>query len=1209
MQFQRLRLAGFKSFVEATEFRIEPGLTGIVGPNGCGKSNLLEALRWVMGATSAKAMRGEGMEDVIFGGAAGRPGRSHAEVSLQIDNADRSAPERFNDAAVIEVVRRIERGGGSSYRVNGAEARARDVQMLFADASTGANSPALVRQGQISELIAAKPANRRRILEEAAGVSGLHSRRHEAGLRLNAAEANLARLDDVAGEIEATLNRLRREGRKAEAYRRLSADIRALQGAVVLARWREAAEALAAAERAQTAAAADAASAARDLEAAETAARASAEALRPLREEEMVASAVRQRLELDRERLEREAALASAEVARLETDVARLAADQAREGEAATEAGDVLARTERELADLERLLAATPERTPALERALAAAGERRATTDSEVERLAAEAAAATAARAARRQAAEAALAQAQGLARAAEGRRAEAAARLARLDAALASAEREAAALAAPPTPEAEAAGAALTGAEAVLAEARAALASTERERAEAARAEAAARDAARQADDALRRRKAEAQGLVQLAASASAAGGGKSAYPLALDGVRADAALAQAVAAAFGDSLDAALDPRASAFWAASGDPETGIQPPVDSPWSVRASGSARASPLPPGAEPLADVVQTPPELRRRLSAVGLVARAEGPALRARLAPGQSLVSREGDLWRWDGYTVTAEAPRPAARRLAQRARLSELEGELAALEPAAAAAEAAHRAAVERLRAAEAALAQGRQVLEQADRAFAAAREAAERHARAASARAARADALAEAAARDRAERDAAAEALADAQAEHARAAEALAAVLAAAEAEAPAASGQDADAALTAARRRAAEAREAEARARAELDGERRARDGRERRREGLLRDRQDWTRRGETAARRLDALEDERIAAAQALLKAKSAPLALVDAQAVLAGEIAQAERRRTEAAATLAAGEVTAATAEQASRAAEQRSGTAREARAGAGARLEGARDRLADAAAQLRDASGGASPEALAAEVAQAAHAVPTDPAGAEAHLRALERDRDALGAVNLAAEEEAREQARRLGELQAERADLADAIATLRRSIETLNAEGRERVLAAFEIIAASFAALFETLFEGGQAELRLAESDDPLEAGLEIYACPPGKRLSVMSLMSGGEQALTATALIFAVFLANPAPVCVLDEVDAPLDDANVDRFCRLLDEMRKRTDTRFIAITHNPVTMSRMDRLFGVTMAEPGVSRLVSVDLTQAEALVGA
>jgi chromosome segregation protein len=190
-----------------------------------------------------------------------------------------------------------------------------------------------------------------------------------------------------------------------------------------------------------------------------------------------------------------------------------------------------------------------------------------------------------------------------------------------------------------------------------------------------------------------------------------------------------------------------------------------------------------------------------------------------------------------------------------------------------------------------------------------------------------------------------------------------------------------------------------------------------------------------------------------------------------------------------------------------------------------------------------------------------------------------------------------------------RLSTLARERADVDSAVQKLKQAIGRLNGEGRQRLLKAFEIVNANFAKLFATLFEGGVAELRLTESEDPLAAGLEIFACPPGKRLSTLSLMSGGEQALTATALIFAVFLANPAPICVLDEVDAPLDDANVDRFCRMLDEMRRLTDTRFLTITHNPVTMSRMDRLFGVTMAERGVSQIVAVDLQRATELVAA
>src|SRR6201990_3400595 len=237
MQFQRLKLAGFKSFVDPMEFRIEPGVTGIVGPNGCGKSNLLEALRWVMGASSAKAMRAGGMDDVIFSGSGARPSRNHAEVSLTIDNAEPPAPRKSAAEPVLEVVRRIDRGAGSTYRINGRELRARDVQLLFADASTGANSPALVRQGQISELISARPQNRRRILEEAAGVSGLHTRRHEAELRLRGAEANLTRLEDIMRELESGLNRLKREARQAEKFKQISSEIRTLQSAGLFARW------------------------------------------------------------------------------------------------------------------------------------------------------------------------------------------------------------------------------------------------------------------------------------------------------------------------------------------------------------------------------------------------------------------------------------------------------------------------------------------------------------------------------------------------------------------------------------------------------------------------------------------------------------------------------------------------------------------------------------------------------------------------------------------------------------------------------------------------------------------------------------------------------------------------------------------------------------------------------------------------------------
>ncbi len=1140
MRLQRLRLAGFKSFVDPTEFRVEPGLTGVVGPNGCGKSNLLESLRWAMGATSAKAMRGAQMEDVIFNGGGGRPARSWAEVTLTLDNADGRAPAAFNADPVLQVSRRIDRGGGSTYRVNSREVRARDVQLLFADASTGANSPALVRQGQISELIAARPENRRRILEEAGGVSGLHGRRHEAELRLKAAEANLLRLDDVVAELEGAAARLRREARQAERYRRLAAEIRQLHAAVLRMRW---AEADAAASAARSDLAERSVSVERSVREAATwsvVAADAAAALPALRDEQLTAAAVHQRLTLERDRLQREELQARAEADRLQADAVRLQADRAREERIAEDGRLQLDRLASALARAEAELAQAPERLPALRAAAAAAEVARADADQAVEQLMVETAAANARRVAQVQR------QADLTARAARARQA--------LDAALM--EREA--LAAEQPPSTSDPRSTLQAAQAALEAAREARRVAEADRDAALADEVRLRDAARKAEDALGRLRTEARGLAELLTSERRGG-----FAPVLDSVSVEPGYEAALAAALGDDLQAALDPAAASHWSGAD------VVPID--W-------------PEGVEPLAGRVRAPAALAARLARIGVRHGAADRDLTIALPVGARLVSTRGDLWRWDGFTARAEAPGPSAVRLAQKARLARLEEQIDDLTPAAAAAVAEHQAAARAAGSAAEALTAATRSIPAQERGVAEAAGAVEAFQRATAVRDARLQAL---------------EQLIDRLTVEAAEADAA---LSTSPAIGPGAETTTA-LELQGLREAAAAAREAAGSARSTLDVETREAQARSRRLDGLRREREDWSRRHAEASRRVAALHAEHLRTLAAIDASREAPGLAVQQGLRLAEAHAAAERRRAAADDAWATAEAARGEADRRLREAEAAASAAREARALAQARDEAAEGRLAEAVQRIRDVAG-VEPAALAEALTMGAVAVPPDADGLETHLAALERQRDAFGGVNLLAEEEAASVGERLNGLLAERADLTGAIARLREGVVSLNSEGRERLLAAFGVIQAHFKTLFQTLFDGGQAELRLVESDDPLEAGLEIYACPPGKRLASMSLLSGGEQALTAVALIFAVFLANPAPICVLDEVDAPLDDANVERLCRLLEEMTRRTATPFLVITHNAVTMSRMDRLYGVTMPSRGVSQLVSVDLRRAE-----
>jgi len=587
----------------------------------------------------------------------------------------------------------------------------------------------------------------------------------------------------------------------------------------------------------------------------------------------------------------------------------------------------------------------------------------------------------------------------------------------------------------------------------------------------------------------------------------------------------------------------------------------------------------------LPEGVEPLAAHVSAPPELARRLAQIGVVSRADGPSLARQLKPGQRLVSPEGDLWRWDGFWVAANAPTGAARRLAERNRLTDIERELESARADAETRRAAVRAAEAEVGTAAEAETQARNRRRELQQAANTARE---RHAgaeRELARVAARLSALGEAKTRLEAT-------LADTQTQHTDAATQLAAL--------PALDGLNAE--LMEIKNRVAQDRSAFAEARAQAQALAREIELATRRITAIGTEAEAWRERESGAAAQIALLEERVAETREERTRLADSPAAFEAERRGLIDQIQAGEATRREAADALALGETALAEADRAARAALEAMSAAREEQVRAEERHEAAKRRFADLGHEIQEVLE-IEPDAVAAMAGIEPGAALPEVADAEAQLERLRRERERLGAVNLRAEEELREVETQHTTLTAERDDLVEAIKRLRQGIQNLNREARERLVGSFKTVNDHFQQLFTRLFGGGTAELQLIESEDPLEAGLDILAKPPGKKPATLSLLSGGEQALTALALIFAVFLTNPAPVCVLDEVDAPLDDHNVDRFCDLLDEMASSTKTRFVIITHNPITMARMNRLFGVTMAERGVSQLVSVDLEDA------
>ena len=858
MKFKKIKILGFKSFVDQTDIDIEEGLTGIVGPNGCGKSNVVESLRWCMGETSPKSMRSSGMEDVIFSGTSDRPARNNAEVTIFLDNKDRNAPAEFNNDEEIQIRRKIEIERGSEYRINGKEVRARDVQRLFADLSTGAHSPSLISQGRVGALINAKPIDRRAVLEEAAGISGLHSRRHEAELKLKGAESNLQRLKDIMRQLNTQINNLQKQAKQAEAYKSISEEITRLEGIVTYLKWYNLKESF---EKSDT-----------DLRSSEqliqkytlevsqaTNDQAKAnEKIQPLREKEIEAAAKLNRINLERESLDKEEERIKELKKSLEQTIQQNIGDY-----------------EREQYQLENAL-----------------------------------------------------------------------------------------------------------------------------------------RDL-----DALNVKKGDLTGEISV------------------------------------DNFD-----------------------------------NEQINNLKEEKKQLEDQID---ELEENIEKYNSIKQSKRDEWQKALISEENLKSRESTLKEVEGY----DDPNKWTQIFSQKfySNLSEISKKVIKAEELSADSRRSYDKASNDAKDAVTMSMQLREDLRQKD--------VEEKHS--------------------------------DWNYEHQRLSKNI------------------------------------------------------------------------QSSKNQINELKQRRLKSEEELKEITNRPEEIAQKRGQLIETKGFAETERQYAADRLAEADNELKKYENKLRKAQNDLANVRESKGRTEATKELAESRLSELESESIEKYN-CKPDSIITKlsISEDLETLQNNFERNETRLERLKQQRDTLGAVNLRADLETKEIEQELERMNSEKTDLETAIKKMRESIEELNKEGRTRLLKAFDIVNNHFKDVFVQLFNGGKAHLELVDSDDPLEAGLEMMVSPPGKKLQSMSLLSGGEQALTAMSLIFAVFLTNPSPICVLDEVDAPLDDANVERFCNLLDDIADKTNTKFLIITHHALTMSRMDRLFGVTMAERGVSQIVSVDLKKAE-----
>ncbi len=1148
IQFTKLRLSGFKSFVDKTELEIGPGLNGVVGPNGCGKSNLLEALRWVMGENSAKKMRGGGMEDVIFNGTDSRSARNFAEVSIILDNSSRQAPVTYNNSDEIEVSRKIERDKGSGYRINGKLVRARDVQMLFADTLTGANSPSMVSQGHVARMINAKPHDRRLVLEESAGIAGLYARRHEAELRLKSADNNLTRLEDILGSMESRLNTLKRQSKQAHKYKNLSAQIRQFELAIIYLEWITLIEKQKEYNKEYAQIESEVSEKMIAVSQLTKTQNTQIEELPPLRKKEAEISAILQKYKLDFQRAEETIDRYKKDLHDIKTQLHQTNIDYQHEEQIKEETALMLNKIEldykllieeqegdeslfnvknqkvndlkAELTKIEELYSALKEeaaansvRLEALKNQVNRHEERKRTILSRIEN--------------------------------AKSKKALCVVNDNLLNE-INSVEKQ------------------ITQAESNLK-----IAKIKHEKITSNIHEQEiitdkTRDIYSEVEKRFAHITAEIKTLEQFFISDK-----NEDFECVLEQIITKDGFEKALSRAMGDSLTASLDCNAPTYWQSN---HKEIEKPV----------------FPTGVTPLLSYIKAPKPLHLSLSYIGLVnSNEDGMKYSKSLSAGQSLVSVKGAYWRWDGYFIQENATDRHSIYIEQKNKQSKLHKKkhiiLKELENAKQNLE--HQLNLQNLYKQD--LIKVNEEIKTLEQKLNAVRPQLQK--------------LKDTNSHIELEKNRFIEQIKTLEEDLKSVEDILEKDKSALAALTHSNSSKDNDKQrISKVKEDLEKIKESYQEAIRDFDIFSQNRNTRRARIQAISDERLSLKNRNIRAKERLKDLEKRKITLEKKLKELEESPIPQENNPQDLLDKISELEKEKSLATERLASFEEDVAITNKALKEAENTLGDLRENRARSQALLSSINEQIAEMEKSVQEKQNIHPKDLLNHTAIDLVNYTPQDLDKLKHDKEKLIRNRDSIGPVNLQAEEEVIVLEKELSDILHERNDLVQAIEELRGGINKINSEARDKLLRAFDLVNAHFQDLFVRLFAGGKAHLKLIDSDDPLGAGLEIYAQPPGKSLQSLSLLSGGEQTLTSIALIFAMFMTNPSPICVLDEIDAALDDANVDRVCDLLDEISERGETRFLVVTHHRLTMARMDRLYGVTMSEKGVSQLVSVDL---------